>query len=129
MKKVLVLLTFAALAAAGCTPMMGGSGQSSSPANWEQYQSGYLYLTQTFDRLNMSVEEAKRLNPDKAAQIDQDIAPVLNELRLAVSEFGRYAAYSHASAPQAEARYMIARAAVSAVVSVGAKYAIGALVK
>lgn len=129
MKRTLALLILISLVAAGCAPMTGGSGTAPVSASWEQYQSGYLYLAQTLERIEASTEEAKKLNPEKAAQIDKDIAPVLKELRTAASEFGRYTSASYASAPQAEARWMIARAAVSAAVSVGAKYAIAALVK
>lgn len=111
------------LCLSGCAGMTMGT---STPTTLAQMQAGAAYLDSTLATVSASVAAVKIKYPDKAAHIEQDIEPVLTELRAATAAFK--AALSAQDVDTGASSWATARALVTSLISAAAPYVIGALI-
>lgn len=129
MRKLKALFTVLALCAvltltacSSCAPLPSGS--QIDPA---RVQAGVMYLETTLVTVEAAIAATKAKYPDKAAQIDAQVGPVVSDLRVAISAFKAASVAQDMS--RAASAWDVARPLVSAAISVAAPYMLGALVK
>jgi len=106
----------------GCAGLTTGT---TTPTTLAQMQAGAEYLDSTLATVAGAVAGAKIKYPEKAAHIEQDIDPVLTELRAATATFK--AALAAQDVEVGATTWTTARALVTSLMSAAMPYLIGAL--
>lgn len=117
-----LLVGLVVLGMTGCVTTGAGTG---SPVTIEQMRAGAAYLDSTLTTVSASVAAAKIKYPEKAAHIEQDIEPVLTELRAATAAFK--AALAAQDVEAGASSWATARALVTSLISAAMPYLIGAI--
>jgi hypothetical protein len=121
---VLALILSMTLCLPGCA---GLTFNSTSPlTTLEQMQAGAEYLDSTLATVAGAVAGAKIRYPEKIGRIEQDIEPVLTELRAATASFK--AALAAQDVTTGASAWATARALVTSLISAATPYLIGALI-
>ena len=120
---VIVAFMITSLVLTGCAGMTtGASGAGVTP---EQVQSGAKYLQATVQTLNSAYAVAVAKHPDKAAAMESQIKPVLDELSTAVDV---YVALAESADPaEADQTWAIAKDLIRTAVTALAPYALAAI--
>ncbi len=117
------LVVLVVLCSSGCMTM-GVTG--TTPTTLAQMQAGAEYLDSTLATVAGAVAGAKIRYPEKIGRIEQDIEPVLTELRAATASFK--AALAAQDVTTGASAWATARALVTSLISAATPYLIGALI-
>lgn len=120
---VLALILFLTLGIPGCAGMTMGT---STPTTLSQMQAGAAYLDSTLATVAGAIAAAKIKYPEKAKHLEQDVEPVLTELRAATAAFKATLAAQDVEAGASS--WATARALVTSLMSAAMPYLIGALI-